>query len=109
MMYYSFIITIISVILFSLLVFSVRLNLRLRDKLEEIIYQIDESLDILDACYKRVAQKAKMEVFSDDPTVRSFINDIKRTRDVILVVANLLVEPVKDDSDDDDTLSNDDE
>jgi hypothetical protein len=79
------------------LFWSVRLNLRYADKLEEISDQLDESLDILDTLYQRAAARAQLEVFHDDPVVKELVNDIQTTRDAILLVANLIVEPLKED------------
>lgn len=74
---------------------SVKKNLQLTEKLQEINDQVEESLDVLDACYQRAAERAKLEVFTDEPVVKELIEDIKLTRDAILLVANLIVEPLK--------------
>lgn len=86
--------------LIAALVWSVRLNLIYLEKIEEVRNQIDESLDILDSQYQRAAAKAELEVLSDEPIVRELIEDIRSSRDAILLVANLIVEPLKDDEKD---------
>lgn len=77
------------------LVWSVRLNLSYADKLEEVSDQIEDSLDVLDTCYQRAAAKAELEVLSDEPVVRELMDDIRGSRDAILLVANLIVEPLQ--------------
>jgi hypothetical protein len=85
-----------TLILAALLFFSVRLNLKYSEKLEDVREQVEESLDVLDTCYQRAAQRAKLEVLSDEPVVRDLLDDIKITRDAILLVANLIVEPLSE-------------
>ena len=88
--------SLLCLILAGCLTWSVRLNLKYAEKFEEIIDQIDVSLDILDTQYQRAAAKAELEVLSDEPVVRDLIDDIKSSRDAILLVANLIVEPTQD-------------
>lgn len=80
------------------LFFSLRLNLKNRDKLTEISERIEESLDILDVCYQRAASRAELEVFSDEPIIKELINDIRTSKDAILLVANLLIEPMNEEN-----------
>ena len=96
MIFTIIILSVICAALSAVLYFSLRLNLQNQDKFEEISEQIDESLDVLDACYQRAAQRAKLEVLSDEPVVRELLEDIKTTRDAILLVANLIVKPMQE-------------
>lgn len=77
---------------------SIRKNLQYSEKLQEVGDQVEESLDVLDACYQRAAERAKLEVFTDEPVVKELLEDIRTTRDAILLVANLIVEPLKETS-----------
>jgi hypothetical protein len=88
---------VLSIIFAAGLIFSLRLNLRYSDKLQEVSDQVDESLDILDTLYQRAATRAQLEVFSDDPVVKELVSDIQTTRDAILLVANLIVDPMQED------------
>lgn len=85
------------VLLGAALFFSLRLNLRYSEKMQEVSEQIDDSLDILDMLYQRAATRAELEVFSDDPVVKELVSDIQAARDAILLVANLVVEPFQED------------
>jgi hypothetical protein len=80
-----------TIVVSALLFISVRRNLQYSEKLEELGDQIDESLDILDGCYQRIAKAALTPVLSDEPIVKQLISDIKRTRDAVLLIANKIV------------------
>ena len=80
-----------------MLFFSLKLNLQYSEKFEEIKERTEESLDVLDTCYQRAAAKAQLDIMSDEPVVQEFVNDIKLSRDAILLVANLIVEPFQGD------------
>ena len=83
----------LSIVLF----FSLKLNLQYSEKFEEIKERTEESLDVLDTCYQRAAAKAQLDIMSDEPVVQEFVSDIKLSRDAILLVANLIVEPFQGD------------
>lgn len=89
-------ISILSLTLF----FSLRLNLRTREKLIEVSEKIEESLDILDVCYQRAATRAELEIFSDEPVIKELVEDIRMSKNAILLVANLLIEPMNEDEGD---------
>lgn len=76
------------------LIFSVRKNLQLVDKIEEISDQIEESLDILDEYHKRIDLKSRTEVLFDDPLVKDLIQDIKGCKDAVLLIANKVYSPL---------------
>lgn len=78
-------------VLLMLLFFSVRHNLQLEDRFEEIGEQVEESLDILNDCYQRISKVAEMPVGSDDPVVQQLLADIRHTKHAILLVANKVV------------------
>jgi hypothetical protein len=60
----------------------------IQDQIEEIQTQIDESLDILDVSYKNISRVFDVPLGGDDPFVRRVIEEIKKSHDAILLVAN---------------------
>lgn len=91
--------SIICVLLFILLLYSVRRNLEFDTRFIEMGDQVEQSLDIIDECYRRVSIVAETPVASDDPMVQQLISDIKYTKQAILLVANKIVtfDKVEDD------------
>jgi len=87
---------ILCILLSIALFFSLRLNLRCYEKIQSVAEQVEKSLDVLDTCYQRADSRAKLEVFSDDPIVKELVDDIRITRDSILLVANLIIEPYQE-------------
>jgi hypothetical protein len=63
-------------------------NLALNDQREELVDQIEESLDMLDACYSRLAHHATIPVLSDEPVIQEVVRDIKLARNTVLAVAS---------------------
>jgi hypothetical protein len=51
---------------------------------------VEECLDIIDERYRSISQVLEIPIFFDSVEVRQVINDISRTREAILVVANKL-------------------
>ena len=82
---------VVIVVLSFLLFLSVRRNLELADRFEEVGEQVEASLDILNDCYQRIAKVAETPVGSDEPFVQQLIADIKHTKHAILLVANKIV------------------
>ena len=85
------VITILLAIVFIALCFSVYLNIRLGKNILTIEDQVEESLDMLDTSYQRIAEIAQMPVMSDDPFIRDVLMRIRAARDSILMIANKLV------------------
>ena len=50
--------------------------------------KVEESLDNLDESYRRISDILKMEVAMNDPQIEFILNEIGKTREVILSVAN---------------------
>jgi len=67
---------------------------------------LEESLDILDQQYISISQILEKPVFFDSLEVRQVIEDIKKSRDAILYVANALVEPFEGNSKEIDEVGN---
>lgn len=80
----------IAAILGISLYFSVKKNIELIEKIEEAVLQVEESLDILDHFYKRIDKKSKIEVLTDEPVARELVDDMKKSKDAILLIANKL-------------------
>lgn len=72
-------------------VVTVRKNLELNDQREMLVDQIEESLDMLDECYDRLARNADIPVLSDEPVIREVVADIKRARNTVLAIAGKVV------------------
>jgi hypothetical protein len=71
---------------------AVTQNLMLNDQREELVTQIEESLDMLDTCYARLAHHANIPVVSDDPVVQDIVHDMKMARNTVLAIASKVVE-----------------
>ena len=86
------------IILLSLLAtvgvyFSVRFGLvilRVQDSIEE-------SLDVLDERYESISKVLEIPLFYDSPEIRKVVNDLKATRESILVIANSLGASIDED------------
>lgn len=69
---------------------SVRRNFELIDLLEETNEQIEVAIETLDHYYKRIDKKSKLELFSDDPTIRELVEDMKQARRAVLLISEKL-------------------
>jgi uncharacterized protein YjgD (DUF1641 family) len=88
-----FALSVLSVVTFlsiASLVVSIRKNIELLDKLEDLGEQIEESLDILDEYHQKIDIASKTDVMFDDPVVKNLLTDISGCRDAVLLVANKL-------------------
>ena len=88
---------IISSVLFLALVIScgclyisVRKNLEMMEKLDNIHDVIHEAVITLDSYYKVLEQKSKIELFSDEFIVRELVSDIAAARDAVINVSLVL-------------------
>lgn len=70
---------------------SVALNLRLGKIILTVEDQVEESLDVLDENYQRIASIASMPVMSDEPFIREVLTSIKASRDAIMLVARKVI------------------
>lgn len=91
--------TISNVVFAFLLYVSVKKNLTLIDKIEELGSQVTNSLDMIDESYSRIAKVSEMPVLSDDPVVQQLLNDVKYAKYAVLLVANKLVSFDENDQD----------
>lgn len=67
---------------------SVYLLVRLGKKILELEEQVEKSLDVLDASYRRINSILDIPVMTDEPFVRQVLGDIRHARDAVLLVAH---------------------
>lgn len=72
------------------LYYSVKKNLELIETLENTMEQTEKSVEILDYYYKRLDRKLKLEVMSDDPTIKELVEDMKQSRKAVLEISKQL-------------------
>jgi len=80
-MTYFFII--VCVIQAFLLYRSVKKNLEWMELFESMTDDYKEVLETLEALYKSVDKKSKLELFLDEPVTRELVDDIKETKKAI--------------------------
>jgi hypothetical protein len=80
----------LSLCLTACLVVSLKKNLEFSDKFDEIQEELEVSLDVLEEQIKKIDQKTKLEVFSDEPVVRNLLKDIVESKNAVINVAKLL-------------------
>ena len=94
---FALVVTVVTTIIASL--FAVKfalLILRVEDAIEE-------SLDILDERYTSIAEIVEIPLFSDSPQIRQIHTDLTRSREAVLLIANILTDDfsrLKDNEDD---------
>jgi hypothetical protein len=88
---FSIIMFVLCCIMGALLYYSIKKNLFLSEAFDEMQHQVEESLDIMDTCYQRVAAKANLELMSDDPVIRELVADMRMSKEAILLVAHKIV------------------
>ena len=57
---------------------------------------IEDSLEILDEKYNSISKVLEIPLFFDSPQVRAVLEDIRRSRDSILLVANTITQTEED-------------
>lgn len=70
---------------------TIKKNLALNDQREELVDTIEESLDMLEDIYERIAAAAEVPVLSDEPIIRDLLSDIKRLKNAVLLIASKVV------------------
>lgn len=73
------------------LTMSIKRNLEMADKIDELGDQVEETLDVIDGCYQRIAKVVEMPVATDDPVIQQLVSDIKYTKQALLLIANKIV------------------
>ena len=89
----TFFLSVASIFLFVLLCASLYFNYKFGKTIVEVQSSLEESLDVLDQNYVSISQVLEKPVFFDSLEVRQVIEDIKKSRDAVLYVANTLVGP----------------
>lgn len=97
MLVVTILLSLFCMLLLVALFFSVKKNLQCIEKLDEVNDQVEKSLEILNTCYQRAVARTELDVMSDEPIVRELVNDLQICRDSILLVANLIVDPLRED------------
>ena len=87
----------LSVVLVILLVVSLYYLWKFANIVLETQHSIESCLDILDDRYRAVSEILEIPIFFDSVEVRRCVDEIKKSRDAILVVANILTAPMKQD------------
>ena len=72
------------------LYFSVKKNLQFLEQQEELLQLLENSTQELDICYNRINKKSKMELFSDDQTVKDLVDDMKQARQAVSTIIEKL-------------------
>ena|SRR3990167_7705202 len=70
---------------------TIKKNLALNDQREQLVDTIEESLDMLEDIYERIAAAAEIPVLSDEPIIRDLLSDIKRLKNAVLLIASKVV------------------
>ena len=78
------IICVLSLCLIASLYYAIKFSLIIL-KVEDAI---EESLDIIDERYRSISKILEIPIFYDSPQIRQVVNDIKVTRDTLLLIAN---------------------
>lgn len=80
----TIIIIILCLCLFVSIYYLVKFSLLIL-KIEDAI---EESLDVIDERYRSISKVLEIPIFYDSPQIRQVVNDIKITRDTLLLIAN---------------------
>ena len=78
-------------LLVSALIVSLYYNYRFGKIILQVQDDIEECLDVLDVRYKSISEILNIPVFFDSIEVRNVINEIRKSRDAVLMVANRLI------------------
>jgi len=80
--------SILSFVLFVGLCFSAYYNYKFGKIIIQMEDALEASLDILDERYASITEVLQTPLFYDSPQVRRVVEDLKKSRDAILYVAN---------------------
>lgn len=69
---------------------SLKRNIEFIDRFEEIENRIEIAVKVLEEQYSRIEEKSKIEVFSDDPIVRDFVEDISIAKEAVFKISKFL-------------------
>ncbi len=66
--------------------------LKMRDKMDDLNEQIDESIAMLDNYYVSIGRAAGTPVLSDEPIIKKLMSDIKGAKHAVVLVMNKMGE-----------------
>lgn len=72
----SIVLGVVCILTSSGLYVSLKKNLELMGRLEDVEDAVDETLKVLDDQYQKIDAKTKIEIFSDEPVVKDLVRDI---------------------------------
>ena len=98
--------TIIIILLFVLAAVGVYFSVRFGLVILKVQDSIEESLDVLDERYESISKILEIPLFYDSPEIRKVVDDIRQTRDAILVIANSIGASVDLDNEEEDEIVN---
>ena len=87
----------LSVVLVLLLVVSLYYLWKFANIVLETQDSVESCLDILDNRYRAMSEILEIPIFFDSVEVRRCVDEIKKSRDAILVVANIVSGPMNQD------------
>lgn len=96
----GFILSSLLVICSVVLYLSIKKNLELVDRIQQIDNTIQGCLSVLEEQITKMDEKTKMEIFSDEPVIRELINDMSVAKEAIVVISNSLDDLVEKEQDD---------
>ena len=76
------------------LFYSVKRNLEMMDKLEDLSGSLEGVVKILEDQHEKIDSKTKIEVFSDEPIIRELVQDIATARDAVKKSTSILEDVV---------------
>ena len=82
---------------------SVKKNLELLERLEDVEDAADNALKVLDEHHQKIGKKSRIEVFSDEPIVRDLVQDIVAVKHAVHEVALRLDESLSTQTQDEDS------
>lgn len=77
------------------LFFSVKKNIELLEKIENLGDAVYRSLDVLEEQHAVIEKKTKIEVFSDEPVVRELVRDMIIAKNSVMEAAKILDESLQ--------------
>ena len=79
---------------------SLRRNMKLMDRMEDLAEQVEISLDALDEHYQKIDRASKTDLFSDEPIVKELVRDMAAAKEAVRSVAARLYKSMEDDDND---------
>ena len=84
----------ISVVLLVLLIVSIYYAYKFAVVVLNVQEALERSLDILDNRYRAISEILEKPIFFDSLEVRQCVSEIKKSRDAILYIANVMTDPL---------------